>query len=859
MTIFNAEVSGPPNSEISPFPHLNSSVWFTLFLSITLFFNIYLRIFPSYLPGLQKQAVQEVLMDIAGKKNKPFSQERNSLQRVVDLENNILTKPDEFNKKVDEKIESLKNSLQDPNGRTYLSEVDPYAWAIYTKNLSLYGHPGDTLKDSKSWDSLSLAPKGAEAPYSRGLFYLTVSLYRLAALFGPVSLEAVIFFVPVFYSAVLIMIIFIGLARIYGTLPAFLSTMAVGLAPIVLQRSSAGWYDHEILNLIWIALSSGCLLHAVALWEKKKPWLTWAIAAGAFLGFLGWTWWVGWVFIWCLFLIFIISNLAILLWKKRKDRFEWTRIFKFHSILFTIIFLTPPSLFYVLTGKYFFFEVLPFLNPSWIGADSGLDIWPNPLFFVAELKPFPIEGFMSFFFGFPISLLFIISIAVLFSPQYWKKQSSRLLFLVIWTAAWLVMTLHAVRFIFYFVFSIAICFGITWGAWLPVCIRRFASNPWKRIAFNMAYIGLLGIIVFQMMGRSLSFAESLRPLMNDARYKAMEWIKTQTPSDAIINAPWDAGNWIKYYGKRRVVFDSQSQNALVSFWWNRALMSHSEKDAIAIMRMLNNASSSTLHKILKTIPDPYQGLETMEKLLLAGRSQAAELLEKMNFLPKEKDEILKDIFNCPAPAYLMIYGEALTAASESSFFANWDFKSYFAYRLGERPKNGVVKRLMEQFSLSLSEAENIHQKVFVDFRKAPPGQRFSRQLSVRASVQKSENLGEMVYFENGLVFDEMSGDALIYDAVAGHYDVPRQIKLYDQGHLEINKYNEAGRLEAVVVREGGYYESLVCDSELGDTLLVRLLLLRGSGLKHFELVYADEESQIYIYKIIWEAKDERNM
>ena len=111
--------------------------------------NIYLRLFPAYLPQLKKTASDIVTGRILNNATRIVDGQYADSSPVVreelvdDLFNEQLADKRRFNDLVEKEYRRLKSINQNEHGRTYLLSVDPYQWLRYTNCVVQNGYPGD--------------------------------------------------------------------------------------------------------------------------------------------------------------------------------------------------------------------------------------------------------------------------------------------------------------------------------------------------------------------------------------------------------------------------------------------------------------------------------------------------------------------------------------------------------------------------------------------------------------------------------------------------------------------------------------------------------------------------------------------
>ena len=165
----------------------------------------------------------------------------------------------------------------------YLIELDSYFFYRLAKTIVETG----TLPEI---DIMRYAPIGYQtAPYK--FFALTMAkLYEFVHIFFPnvTQIEWHIYYPPVI-TAISFIFLFLLLREIFDSKVALISTALLAVIPAYIQRTSAGFADHEAIAILWMFLS---LWLFVVMWKSDnlKKILPIAIASGIFAGFMVMSW-----------------------------------------------------------------------------------------------------------------------------------------------------------------------------------------------------------------------------------------------------------------------------------------------------------------------------------------------------------------------------------------------------------------------------------------------------------------------------------------------------------------------------------------------------------------------------------------
>jgi hypothetical protein len=267
-----------------------------LVLFLVLGVNLYFRAYPLWFPQLKKDAIQQVRQQIYNDMQNKAQKDYPDFHLIaIDTLAKKMAKEYEHNnkqavaKQIKDKYNEFKKPLQH-NGKTFLMELDCWHWARYVKNIVLTGHPGDSIKGGRQWDDYMTAPQGQEVAYSRFSFYLTAWLYK--PLKRLVSFDDFIFWVPLFYAAILLIVLFCFMRYYFGIFPAMIACLFVGLASIFLNRSFAGWFKTDSFNVLFPLL----IVWTYLLARNSQFPFGWLMLSAFLVGLFSYTW-TGWWYI----------------------------------------------------------------------------------------------------------------------------------------------------------------------------------------------------------------------------------------------------------------------------------------------------------------------------------------------------------------------------------------------------------------------------------------------------------------------------------------------------------------------------------------------------------------------------------
>lgn len=821
-----------------------------------LFVNIYARLFPAYFPQFRKEATFTAVNKISQEEYQKYGEDNETAveQATQAIDKRIFEDKTGFSKQVDAEYEKLKDPYQDPSGLTYLMEYDPFTWARWTENTVRNGHPGDIRKNGESFDSFMVAPYGFQVPPHKLLFYLSAFLYKGITLLYSISLSQFLFFAPVFYAAFFLFLFYFFVRRWFSSITAFIAVTFTGLTDIVLRRTSAGWYDFDALSLIMALLVAWSLLEALAHKTKILKLILFSLAAAFFQGLFAMAW-TGWWFI-------LVVSCGCLSLSMMADFFRGGAVCdNFRKKILLTIFVQVlyffGSDFFIrrFTGLDLTEQISLFSNWLHLGTPVSVvdqDVWPNAFYTISELVEVKFQDMAGFFYG---KVIFSLSLVGVFASliKEWKgERRDPILMMLCWGLFAFAASLKGIRFIFYLAPPVFIFLGIFCGDLLPQAISKIKRVSGRAIGATIFFV-CFGFLLYKGFTIGFAKAEEIFPFLNDNWYKALKEVDKKTPQEAILNSWWDNGSWYRYFGKRRVIFDGQTQNGQLCYWMAKVLTGKDEDKAVRILRMLNNNSGNTYYELLPYFRDPFLCERVLEDLLGGDREKGARILQEHHVPQGLAGKVLHHLYDAPPPAYFIVERSLLQKISNISFLGNWDFKKLYAQRNRHKGQEAFLAGLKTAFEMTPDEAEQFYkQSSFLSKDDGNTRESLSQRYDFYARPIPGRGKSQLRFFDNGVVYNPGSKEVLFYSDSEKKFYEPKKVLIYENGKGR-EVLNDQGDYEptVVLVDTKGEYQSFIVTPELAESLLVKMYFLKGHGLKHFKPFYADEEKKIYIYEIVW--------
>ncbi len=843
-----------------------------LFIAVSIAINLYFRLQTFNLGNLRLKAEQSVYSEVrynlqTQNPANPYGLSKKYLKESIDkIEDDYIAKNhDKIDLKIEAKIKRLRDYYQDNAGWTYLLEIDPYRWQRRVESLLATGHFGTSRVNGKEYDMLMSGSTGEPVEPIKLHFLIGASLYKfLHHINNNLSVTNCISMQPILLLPLLIIAIF-WLSSVMGisTLGSFIASITIGLSSIFIIRSSFGWFDTDIYNMILPVLIFSSLGYS---FKRDKPFdYLFIIIAGALIGIYSLLWQVWWlIFYLAAFCITIYALSEIIL--KRNAKLS-TKIRKY--IKLPLIFIGSSYLSVMALGG---FQTLKksFLDTLWyLSMRTSLTIdnfWPNTTVTIAELHRSNAHDIYSNLGGpfvFFASLLGIASVIVSSkSRQRAKNKKFPVLSLIIWYSVALLLTQFGRRFILFLVVPAGIAVGILWDFSYDICTRaRFKNISLKlnRVFSSVA----LTIIALTMIFVPISSASQLNvlPFFNRSWDTMLSWVSANTPTNAIINSWWDYGDYIMTASHRASITDANWPSTPKTYWMAKALTSQDETESLGILRMLDSGANQAFEKLLPIMNnDRQKTVSLLNKLILLNRESGQKLLAQYTTNLSQK-EILDVLYN-PRPGYLLLSDEMLNYFHAMGIIGSWDFKKLGLWQnfIRNRSKNRFYESIRKQYDYTNAQADEIFDTLSrinrdnVIYWISQGNFKFYTNFSDAIPMPDKNK----AFFNNGIIFDTKNTCGYFFNKRTNRWVTPVTTIIYNKELQRIQEViNKDGDLAYTVFisQEGQSYRAMVVSTPTAKSLFFRLFFTDGAGLKYFKLLHNEEKdgfTNLYLYKIDWE-------
>ncbi|RMF54567.1 hypothetical protein D6745_04835, partial [Candidatus Woesearchaeota archaeon] len=592
----------------------------------------------------------------------------------------------EQSKKTLERLkEENKKIYKDDSGSVYLYLFDTYYYYRLAGNIVENGHPGETLKEGKPFDTLRTPPAGRYA--ESNLFpWMMAYAFKIASFFSKkVTLLGVAFFFPV-----LIFILTFPFAYYFGrklsnNFGGLLAAVFFAIHPIAIRGQIAGIPDTDSLNIFFPFL---IIFFLFRIFDDKKVYMkaAWLIAMLLSIFLFKQTWGGGYYYIVFIIVTFLATYITLMLFRKVQKAKKKKALWLSGLIVFVTVFLLGALMFLL---KHKRTSVLR----KYIGmSESGT--WPDPFQILSELQSTNLVQQIG---GYLILLIFLGGI-LYFAYGLLKKTRRERLFFLIWVVALAVVSLFAARFTRLFgpVFTVFI------GSFLGIVVSRIRDYGYKSLVKYISVV-IIGILMLAIVNADLEKMSYTLPEMDDAVANVLSEIRHNSSEDAIIAGWPDYGYVYQAYAKRATILDGGSWDGFSNYLISKMFLSEDENVSLGLLRTLVCGARTPAKKIIEKT-----SWDLFKKIITSNKSEALRIAKEN----KIQQRYVNKIFCEPQESYVIIYEEMLQKMHHIEYFAEWDPIVNKAYaevsRLSE--EKGIAY-LSRNYNLSETEAIDEYLKI----------------------------------------------------------------------------------------------------------------------------------------------------
>ncbi len=376
-------------------------------------------------------------------------------------------------------------------------------------------------------------------------------------------------------------------------------------------------------------------------------------------------------------------------------------------------------------------------------------------------------------------------------------------FLLPWLLLSLKLAFSSVRYAQIAVLPVCILCGLAVG-W--VCSARrlisLSAKAGKRLfagGLALAFAAVLPVCIGAWQA-----ARSTKPMVTDSKNRAMVFIREELPDDTAVAGWWDDGYYTEYAAKRRTLADGGTSRGTMNWFLAKALLTDDPQLSARIFRMLNEVGTDALDAMAE------QGLEEADAavllldLLSCDRSDAEKKLVDARLDPRLLDKTHPDDAN---EIVLTLSTDLIGKIQAVYYYASWD----------------PIALRAEQNAVMLPSRE-----------------------SVALDENREADLALCLSDTTVHIAEDRQGhiSAVYKNGRGEQYDAGRLCVWQDGVKIQDDLTDPDGKLAGIVlVKENGRYCGVVCNQNICDSILLRMLLCEDRGLDGYRLLhtwYGDE-------------------
>lgn len=742
----------------------------------------------------------------------------------------------------------IRGTSYPPQSRAYLLEADSFYFYYLTQTVLETGRLGTEIKGMRFFTPLRGGPQGA---WMQLLLhpYVGAVWYRLAhAIVPALPLMGALCLLPVGLT-LLILAAFLSVAWGIGLglLAGLVGSLALALAPVVLLRTSFGWYDTDPYNLLF---PMGALALFFSFLASGRRTVAFACAAALLTAFYAY-FWRGWPFLWILMTVAAVSVGFAKLVRKDADAralFTYALWYCASTLLAAAVMITPVEV------------VRCFAEAGILARKAGVEatgaaFWPSAFLTVGETKELALKKMVDLTGGLG---MWVAALMGVFweGARAWKDRATQALAhwltFVVFLVPLYFLSRRAERFslLFLLPLSFLVAFGVQrgWQALAAQMDRLWAQGPRvlariPRLARDAAVVGVFLAWFLQIPFLSARVtARGIEPIMNDAWFDALSELRAKAPEDAIVHSWWPPGYFILSVARRAVATDGGSLQSPLTYWVGRALLAQEEREAAGILRMLAAGGNEGLEYLQSLAFELPEAVDLVSAVVPLAREPARALLPPR--MGEEEQRRFLDLVQGTGvrrPTYVLVATDTVETAVAIGLVARWNFRKAQAGAFSGRPLSS-----WDQVVEAGTQAGTV------------------LKYTPEAPLMRQE--GERLMFANGLVLDMTSSDALIAFENSDTLGKPMSLFYLLSGELVEKPYVLApdatiGFVDAsaLLLKRGGRASSVLAHRELIRSVLFRMYYLGGNGLAIFKPVVAREDkpsrTSVYVYELDWQAFD----
>jgi dolichyl-diphosphooligosaccharide--protein glycosyltransferase len=512
------------------------------------------------------------------------------------------------------------------------------------------------------------------------------------------------------------------------------------------------------------------------------------------------------------------------------------------DIIYTMLLLVPVA--------YCFYKKTPLTTIYFV----GISVWYAA---IGRYIPDLASHLFMFFFLLGIPLFIGVVYALV---EHHKADMKYAVLLFIWFVGTIYASTQGIRFIMILVpaFSVAAGLGTAfiYRLWADVCAEKLNI---KKIYVKSVLVIAVAILLFIPVGVGYSLGSQQMPLINDQWYNALKKIDEQAAPDAIVNSWWDFGHWFKAIADRAVTFDGGSQDTPQAHWIGNVLLTSNEKEAVAILRMLDCGGNSAYDLIYNATNHSYKSITLTKQIILETEEEAAETLNAAGLTEEQTKKILTFTHCQPPENYFITSQDMVGKTPVWAHFGSWDFdRAHIVNLVNSYEKETALIMMQEDLAITEEQAMEFYAQATTN----DPNNWIAAWPSYVSMPGGCGQVGEELHCGAGMLINLTNGDTRIMTSDGLKHPL-KLLYVNPEGEYNITDFGvysdvlvgaDGRSYSAALIPEGTGFKGFFMDTALMDSMFTKLFFYKGHGLECFDLF--DEQDtvtgdKIYVWKVDW--------
>jgi hypothetical protein len=296
--------------------------------------------------------------------------------------------------------------------------------------------------------------------------------------------------------------------------------------------------------------------------------------------------------------------------------------------------------------------------------------------------------------------------------------------------------------------------------------------------------------------------------------------------------------------------------------------------------MVAHSSDNLFESMDAHIRAPYKTARLLRQLCACSEDKARSMLASTSIPAPLCDTIVAYIHTPPAcSVYVVVDGNMAAIMPSISYIGNWDFAKAFVVQSIAQGPASVRQTLVSTFALSPENASRLYAETAPASGAKEQSEVLSRRESFGAALAGRQD-DSLIVFQGGLIYNRTTREAKVLGAgnsfqyaqfiyfsdgegctyIDHRHPAPDEKSvsghdMRDSGDARSRAFLGHGYLILPHERDSTWRAVALSSPGLGRSMLVQLLMLRGTTLTHFTLESHSEKGQILVFKVNLGAED----